>query len=470
MLIKSLVTDSNSSQILSLCAVLGILLLFSQPVGATGKEYAKGYGGAKFAAGWTAPVDVDQLTEFVDAAYAQHGQAEFSKSVNIRAKIVSSVLSVADHHQRLSQRMGPGFEGFYLARRESNPGLEFVDLPYFHDEPYTMDSPLKEMVILQVTGEIDYVPLNYEAFLFHFVSPEGSCRVELADPVFPAVNDFAADALLANVFPDCEGPQATAERILMDTVPNAKVTGFDAATGSMLVSTVGDPSTVEEKQKEDPDGCNDFRLNKYWKWNASGVCRDLFFGGGKWVRGGAVTQLVSCIPEGDGCGVKTVASRDTLHSSIRPIDSWDCGCCVNFGATVSGGNDSANLISSNGTSGGHVAVWKRVQAFRTSTTSSMDALDLAGQCAGDLDLPHHGGTANVSGGGAFDFKKETKVQTNKSEIMGWNADSIAVHLCKPNKKLVKPKATQVKLMKQRVRVQSTNDYPWPRMLSTEKGR
>ena len=247
MLTRPSTIQLNPPRHLLLSAALTFALAFLPPVAATGMDYAM----AKTSGSWEAPVDVDDLAEFVDSAYVQHGKAAFSKSVNIRAKIVSSVLPVADHHHRLSQRMGPGFKGFYLARRDPHPGLEFVDLPYFHDEPYSMDSPLKEMVILRVTGEIDYVPLNYEAFLFHFVSPEGSCRIELADPVFPAVNDFAEDALLANVFPDCEGPQATSERILLDTVPNAAVTGFDAATGSMLVSTAGDPSTVEEKQKED---------------------------------------------------------------------------------------------------------------------------------------------------------------------------------------------------------------------------
>ena len=434
MLTRPSTIQLNPPRHLLLFAALTFALAFLPPVAATGMDYAM----SKTSGSWEAPVDVDDLAEFVGSAYAQHGKAAFSKSVNIRAKIVSSVLPVADHHHRLSQRMGPGFKGFYLARRDPHPGLEFVDLPYFHDEPYSMDSPLKEMVILRVTGEIDYVPLNYEAFLFHFVSPEGSCRIELADPVFPAVNDFAEDALLANAFPDCEGPQATSERILLDTVPNAAVTGFDAATGSMLVSTAGDPSTVEEKQKEDPDGCKDYRFKKHYKWNASSVCGDLFFGGGKWVRGGTISQVVSCIPEGDGCTVQTVSSKDSLHSSIRPIDRWDCGCCVNFGAMVTGGNDSASLISVNGTTGGHVAIAKSTKAWRTSTTSSMNALELAGQCAGDLDLPHHGGAANVGAGGAFDFKSKNTAQTNKAEIGGWNAESIVTHLCKPGPKVVAP--------------------------------
>ena len=449
MLTTPLVIDSNPSRILSLCAALSVAFLFSQPVVAAGKESAKGFGGAKVAAGWMAPVGVDPLTEFVDAAYAQHGRAGFSKSVTLRAKIVSSLLSVADHHHQLTQRMGPGFEGFFLAHREPHPRLEFVELPYFHEEAYTPDSPLKEMVILQVSGEIGYSPLDYEAFILHFVSPEGSCRVELADPVFPAVNDFADDSLLAKVFPDCEGPQATTERMLLEAVPSLTVTGFDAKTGTVMVNmkpnryVAGQGS--ETAPEADPDGCKDYRFEKDYKYSVSGVCNDMFFGGGKWVRGGDYSQAVICIPEGDGCTVQTAYSRDTLHSSIRPIDSWDCGCCVNFGATVTGSTDEAQLIADDGTTGGHVAIAKSPKAWRTSTTQSMNALELSGQCAGDLDLPHHGGAANASG--AFDFKSENKAQTNKAEIGGWNAESIATHLCKPNKKAVKPKATKTKAVK-----------------------
>ena len=96
----------------------------------------------------------------------------------------------------------------------------------------------------------------------------------------------------------------------------------------------------------------------------------------------------------------------------------------------------------------------------------MNALELSGQCAGDLDLPHHGGAANASG--AFDFKSENKAQTNKAEIGGWNAESIVTHLCRPNKKSAKPKATKVKVMERR-RVQSSNYYPWTGTISTKKG-
>jgi len=320
---------------------------------------------------------------------------------------------------------------------------------------------------LQVSGVIGYSPLDYEAFIFRFVSPEGSCRVELADPVFPAVNDFADDGLLAKAFPDCEGPQATTERMVLEAMPDLTVAGFDKETGSMVVRTtaksfVSGPGP-QTGLKPDPDGCDDYRFRKDYKVSVSGVCHDLFFGGGKWVRGGDYDQAVICIPEGAGCTVRTAYSRDTLHSSIRPIDSWDCDCCVNFGATVTGNTDEAQLIADNGTTGGHVAIAKSPKAWRTSTTQSMNALELSGQCAGDLDLPHHGGAANASG--AFDFKSQNKAQTNKAEIGGWNAESIATHLCKPNQKVVKPK--ELKPKKTRLKVSKTKRLRLKNSNSTE---
>ena len=105
------------------------------------------------------PVDLDLLADFVDAAYAQHGQAAFSSAVNIHAEIASAALSLAEHHHRLTQRMGPGFEGHYVAHRQPSPKLEYVDFPYFNDRGYAPDAPLKEMVILQVSGEIGYMPV-----------------------------------------------------------------------------------------------------------------------------------------------------------------------------------------------------------------------------------------------------------------------------------------------------------------------
>jgi len=119
----------HSSRTLSRAAALSFALVFLQPVTAAGKDFSKGSGTTKAAAGWVAPVDEDQLTDFVAAAYDQHGRAEFSTSVTLRAKIVSSLLPVADHHHRLTERMGPGFEGFFLALRNPHPRLEFVEVP-----------------------------------------------------------------------------------------------------------------------------------------------------------------------------------------------------------------------------------------------------------------------------------------------------------------------------------------------------
>jgi len=396
-----------------------------------------------------APVDLDLLSDFVDDAYVQHGQAVFSTSVNIQARIASSVLSVADHHHRLTERLGPGFEGYYLARRDPNPRLEFVDFPYFYDREYTPDSPLEEMVILQVSGEIGYTPLDYEAFIFRFVSPEGSCRVQLADPVFPAVSDFSNDDLLALVFPDCEGPRATMEQALLEAVPGLTVTGFDSSTGTLLASSVEGPADSERSNSSKPgtpeepgtgpdDGCSDYDVKKNYGYSVSKICSDSFFGFGNWVRGGSYWQKVTCVPQGSGCKVQTANTGDNLHSSIRRKGWGYCDCCDNYGADVFGGKNSAKLHGDNGRSGGHVAIAKSMKAWRTSTGSTMKVLALEGQCGGDLDLPQHGSTA--SGSGAVDYTSKSEVEMNKSTYGGWDADNITDHECFADQKEPDPKS------------------------------
>ncbi|MDG2334459.1 MAG: hypothetical protein P8Q97_09580 [Myxococcota bacterium] len=392
-------------------------------------------------------VDLDQLSAFVEDAYAGHGQSDFAEQVLLNARIASSVLSVSEHHHRVVDRLLPGFDGYFLAISQPDPRLEYIDAPFFGgDTEYTPDAPLKEMVILEVSGEIGFEPLDYEAFIFRFVSPEGSCRIELSDPVFPGVSSFASDELLAAVFPECEGPQAARERVLLEAVPGLSITGYDESTG-MIIAVRGaaalsssentpDPQGVPEPTAGPADGCDDYNLKVPYGWDSSMICSDLWFGHGDWVRGGNYWQEVTCIPEGDGCTVQTVNSGDNLHSSIRP-DGWgSCQCCNNYGATVTGNTASAHLISQDGLTGGHVAIAKSPKAWRTSTSQSMSALQLEGECAGDLDLPHHGSSANASG--AFDYQAKNQVQTNKAQIGGWNAENITSHLCKPNKKEKKP--------------------------------
>ena len=391
-----------------------------------------------------APVDLDLLGDFVDATYARHGDATFSTSVNIHAQIGSSVLSVADHHHRFSQRMGPGFEGYFLAHREPSPQLEYIDFPYFSDQEYRPESPIKEMVILQVSGEIEYTPLDYEAFIFRIVSPEGSCRIELADPVFPGVSDFSDDDLLALVFPDCDGPRATMEEVLLEAIPGLTVTGFDASTGTLMGSTTASaegpsaaPGTPKNPGTGPNDGCDDYIVDKAYGYSVSKICSDAWFGYGNWVRGGNYWQRVTCIPQTNGCTVQTVNSGDDLHSSIRPRGWGYCDCCDNYGATVFGRTASAHLIKDNGNTGGHVAIAKSPKAWRTSSGSSMNALQLEGQCGGDLDLPYHGSSASASG--SFDYTAQNKTKWGKSEYGGWDAENITSHFCFLNQVDVKPK-------------------------------
>ena len=394
------------------------------------------------------PVDLDLLSDFVDDVYARHGQAAFSTSVNIQARIASSVLSVADHHHRLTDRLGPGFEGHYLARRQPNPGLEFIDSPYFYDQEYTPDSPLKEMVVLEVSGEIGYTPLDYEAFVFRFVSPEGSCQIQLTDPVFPAVSDFSDDDLLALVFPDCEGPRATMEQALLEAVPGLTVTGFDSSTGTLLASSVESPADSGRSGSSKPgtpdnpgtgpnDGCRDYDVKQNYGYSVSKICSDSFFGYGNWVRGGSYWQKVICVPQGSGCKVQTSNTGDNLHSSIRRMGWGYCDCCDNYGADVFGKKNSAKLYADDGRSGGHVAIAKSPKSWRTSTGSSMEVLNLEGQCGGDMDLPHHGSTANASG--SVDYTSKTETLMNKSAYGGWNADNITDHECLVDQEKPDPK-------------------------------
>ena len=380
-------------------------------------------------------VDLDLLADFVDAAYAQHGQAPFLSGVHLQTEIVSSVLPVADYHHRVSQRMGPGFEGFFLAQREPSPELEFVEFPYFHDLPYTPDSPLEEMVILRVNGEMGFTPLDYEAFVFRFASPGGSCRIELMDPVFPGVSDFADDRLLALVFPDCEGPQATRERVLLEAIPDLVVTGIDANTGSVMVSMSAPPNSRRGDDTESTgpeDNCPDYVKKESPRASSSSICAD-WAGAGKWVRGGGYWQDVICVPQKDGCTVRTVTSGDDLHSSIRPTNSYDCDCCKEFGATVTGATNSAQLFSSNGDSGGHVAIAKSRVAWRNQTSSTMEALELEGECGGALDLPFHGSNVSVGTSRAFDYTAKKKTQNGKHSIGIWNAENITSYRCTPGR-------------------------------------
>ena len=383
------------------------------------------------------------LSEFVEDAYGRHGNSEFGSRVQLEARVVSSVLAVSDHHHRVIERIQPKFEGYFMALSEPSPHLEYVDAPFFsEDQEYSPEAPLKEMVILEVSGEIGFTPLNYEAFIFRFVSPEGSCQVKLSDPVFPGVNDFSNDELLAAAFPGCEGPQAARQRALLEAVPGLVITGYDEATGVIIAKTAASSSaaysmsspgsgTTEVAAEEPADGCKDYQRERNYGYSSSEICSDMWWGYGNWVRGGSYRQSVTCIPEGHGCTVQTVDSGDDLHSSIRPAGWGSCTCCNNYGATVTGNTASAHLVSSNGTTGGHVAIAKSVKAWRTSTSSSMTALELEGQCGGDLDMPLHGSTASASG--AIDYQARNTTQTSKAEVGGWDADNISTHLCKPNK-------------------------------------
>jgi hypothetical protein len=387
--------------------------------------------------------DLNRLPEFVKDAYARHGASDFSKRIHLQARVVSSLLALSGHHHRLVERASPDFEGYFLAIREPKPRLKYIAAPFFNEtEEYSPDAPLKEMVILEVTGKIESAPLTYEAFIFRFVSPEGSCHVKLSDPVFPGVNNFSSDKLLALVFPECEGPQAARERALLEAVPGLVVTGFDDATGA-LIATRGTkgrkyskketrPSSTPESMTGPRDGCGDYIMNARYGWDSSEICSDLWWGYGNWVRGGNWWQKITCIPEGKGCGVQTVNSGDNLHSSIRPAGWGHCSCCDNYGATITGRTASARLASDAGTTGGHVAIAKSVRAYRTSESQSMTTLGLEGQCGGDLDLPHHGSSANASG--SIDYEAKTSQQQNKAEVGGWNAENITSHLCKRNRK------------------------------------
>ena len=394
-------------------------------------------------------VIADSLDLFVHDAYLNHNNAEFAGRIGLHARVASSILSASDHHHRVLERIQPEFPGHFLSILEPTPHLEYFEAPFFEEsQPYSPDAPLKQFVIIEVSGEIDFQPLDYEAFLFKFVSPEGFCQIKLMDPVFPGVSSFVDDALLSQTFPDCEGPQAARERFILEASPELVITGRDEGTGAILVShttaaghATPSPGSVARPSAGKRDGCDDYRVRVSYGWDSSEICSDLWWGYGNWVRGGSYWQNVICSLDGDDCSVQTVNSGDDLHSSIRPAGWGSCQCCDNYGASVSGKTASAYLLSDNGTSGGHVAIAKTLMAWRTSTTQSVSSIGLDGQCGGDLDLPHHG--SKVSAGGSLDYNVTESVQQNKAQVGGWNAENIASHLCKPRRTKLRRKPGRV---------------------------
>ena len=172
------------------------------------------------------PVALDSLDLFVQDAYRGHSHADFSDRVELEARVVSSILPASNHHHRVLTRIQPDFPGYFVSVLHPTPRLEYVEAPFFEESvPYSPEAPLKDFVIIEVSGEIDFMPLDYEAFLFKFVSPEGFCQIKLMDPVFPGVSSFADDDLLSSVFPDCEGPQATRSRLILAAAPRASPFG-----------------------------------------------------------------------------------------------------------------------------------------------------------------------------------------------------------------------------------------------------
>ena len=364
--------------------------------------------------------DAGGLDAFVDAAYAASSAAPFATGTELSGRVTSSMLPTVDHHFRISQRLRPEFDGFYIAN-EATASLDYLPWEYFHDTGYDPDAPLRALAIVEVSGLLNGRPIDYEAFVFRFVEADGSCWIDLMDPVFPDVNLSADDALLADVFPNCDGPNAVAERAIEAAMPGSAIGGFEAGLEAVANASAGG-GTANSMNSSGTGGCTSATWGETYKGgNSSNICSDNA-GGGIWVRGGSYSQHVTCAPHGDSCQVQGVGSTDNLHSSIRQKGNFNCDCCDNFGADVTGNNASATLISPQmGITGGHVAIAKSMVAFRTSTGTEMSALTLEGQCGGILDLPNHGASV--------DYTSKNETQQDKAKIGVWNAENIQVHLC-----------------------------------------
>jgi len=367
--------------------------------------------------------DLVGLDAFVESAYAVSSAAS---GLDLSGTVVSPMLPTADHYFRISQRLRPGFDGFYTAN-EAAGGLDYRPWEYFQDNGYDPHAPLRALAIVEVSGLLDGRPIDYEAFVFRFEEADGSCWIDLMDPVFPDVNSFADDASLGDTFPNCDGPNAVAARMIEAAVPGIPLLGFEHGV-AVLEDTPSAGLSTNARGSIDPGvgNCTSGSWNKNYKLSTSNVCSDVF-GGGVWIRGGSYSQHVTCVAHGDSCQVQGVGSTDDLHSSIRPKGSLDCDCCDDFGATVTGNTASATLFSQLGLTGGHVAIAKAMVAYRTSNGQNMSALSLGGQCGGVLDLPYHGASADANG--HFDYQSSSETIQNAAQIGAWNAENIQVHIC-----------------------------------------
>ncbi|MDD9892482.1 MAG: hypothetical protein OXT49_03075 [Gammaproteobacteria bacterium] len=374
-------------------------------------------------------VEQAQIGAIVAQAYSNLNElAPPEFNIKLVGQAVSGLLSAEENYQRISEGRRPNGEGYWFLDRDRDreAELNFVPGQFFSNSawPGAEASLLSEFVVIAVSGVIGEFELSYDAYLARYDQPDGSCNIALLDPALPAVGEFLTDEPVNELFPNCMGPVATAAAIIMAAMPDNQLGGYDLKSGTFDTKTplVNEPIPISTTI------CRDLYNTDTKKPSTSQVCSDAWFGYGNWVRGGSYRQAVDCTKVGTACKIMSFSVKDDLHSSIRAMGQGRCDCCSDYGASVSGGKNSAGLASQlTGVTGGHVAIAKTIQAHRTSTGNSRSELNLKGDYKGDLDAPAHGATG--TGSAAADYKSETTTVTNQAQVGAWNADSVMVHLC-----------------------------------------
>jgi hypothetical protein len=401
-----------------------------------------------------AVVKPSTLQQVLTDAYWEIGEALPPETVRLEVRVASPTLESSKDHAQFTNRKRAHLNGhFRIDRADGRTDLKFLSgIPFIEDRPYDPSAPLKQFVIVDVTGTIHGEPVTYQAIVARYEFKPGTCEMALIDPMLPDVETYLPEGELKALFPSCQTPLETRIELIKRKSPGKVFLGYDRETDNFVVAT---PEEAEAFAREGRDitemsphrkisasasasaaaagECTNGEASAPLTNTTTRLCNDSWFGYGDWFRGGTAWGKVTCVPvpEGSGytgCQVGTVTKGDDLWSEIIPGGWGACDCCDNYGAGVEGQPGQANLISTNQmTTGGHVEYAKAVASWRTTSGQTRSGIKLSGTCGGKSDLPAHG--ASVEGNASGDFHSDSEVHQNQSKVNQYNAEFTLIHLC-----------------------------------------
>ncbi|ADO69385.1 hypothetical protein [Stigmatella aurantiaca] len=388
-------------------------------------------------------VDIGQpatLEQVLSSAYQGLDQALPQDEILLQAKLATPPLDTATEFERLLQRKRADIAGhFRISRAEGSPQLAFqAGANFIKDHPYDPKAPLKQFALVDVTGTINGKPVDYQSIVARFEFRPGTCEISLIDPVVPDAELYLPEEPLKALFPQCATPLESKIAFIRRQKPDRQFMKYDRNTDRFTFVDTREAQAVQAETKPGSPATSASNLEACPKSsnpidhgdNTTRVCSDTIWGFGVWWRGGKATAEVVCEPvpetEGSGCRVSSVTATGNQWSELKPGDSYDAGCLLDYGAAVEGAPGAANLVSQDGnTTGGHVQIAKAAVVWRTTESQTRSGIKLAGQCAGKADAPNHG----VTGQGNLDFHSDTEVHQNQSKIDQLNFEVSAIQLC-----------------------------------------